>query len=426
MYLNKQNFENQFSALMPNYDETHFLLAVSGGSDSMVLANLFNDLHLNFQVAHVNYKLRGEDSDLDEKVVRDFCAKNDIKFHLHSVSKKDNKPKNSIQIWARTLRYNFFDKIKYEENLKHLVTAHHLNDELETFIINLSRASGLKGLRGIPRDKNDILRPLLKFKKDEIYRFAEEFNIEFREDKSNQKTDYLRNFIRNEITPKLLETNEHFLENFSKTLNYLKETEDFVEAQIQEKINFLSKLTAGKIIFNKEKIGNETAFVKHQILKKYGFKDELEIEKIFKSENGSQFFSHENRIKVTATELIINVLNEEKIDFKPIIISKSDKIRIKDFCVNYEEVEKVWNINSEKINWPVKIRMPESGDLFNPFGMKGKKKVKKFIKDLKLTASSPEIFVLVDSKEQILGVLPFRQNGNFLAEKESATYKIYV
>ena len=134
--MKKLSLKNQLENLTGSPENHSYLLAVSGGADSMVLAHQFQDSVLQFQVAHINYKLRGEDSDLDQKVVQDFCKKNHIPFHLYEVSAKDQQPENSIQLWARDLRYRFFKQIQEKENLDFLVTAHHLNDQLETFIIN--------------------------------------------------------------------------------------------------------------------------------------------------------------------------------------------------------------------------------------------------------------------------------------------------
>ena len=232
--LNTKTFQQSLQKLQTDYKKAKFLLAVSGGVDSMVLLDLFKGAALNFEVAHINYKLRGEDSDEDQKLVEGFCRQNQIPFHLYQVSEKDNKPKNSIQEWARNIRYQFFRKIQQEKNLDFLVTAHHLNDQLETFIINLSKASGIKGLSGIPANENKILRPLLSFTKEEIYAYAKKNKIKFREDLSNQKNDYLRNKIRNQIVPKLLEVNENFLENFGKSILHLNQTKSFVEEKISE------------------------------------------------------------------------------------------------------------------------------------------------------------------------------------------------
>uniref|UniRef100_UPI0025BCA8E4 tRNA lysidine(34) synthetase TilS n=1 Tax=Chryseobacterium sp. TaxID=1871047 RepID=UPI0025BCA8E4 len=224
--LNKSSFKIQLEHLIKTPQSHTYLLAVSGGADSMVLLNLFHSFFSSqedkslFHVAHINYKLRGEDSDSDQRVVQDFCNQHSIPFHLYEVSERDKTPENSIQLWARDLRYSFFNKIRNQENLDFLVTAHHLNDQLETFLINLSKASGIKGLSGIPANENQILRPLLSFSKEDIYEFAEKSNIQFREDISNKKNDYLRNKIRNKIVPLLLETNGHFLDNFKRSSLY--------------------------------------------------------------------------------------------------------------------------------------------------------------------------------------------------------------
>lgn len=420
------SFKNQLKNLIESPENHSYLLAVSGGADSMVLASLFHDSGCKFQVAHINYKLRGEDSDLDQKVVQDFCMKNHIPFHLYEVSEKDNKPENSIQLWARELRYNFFKKIQEEENLEFLVTAHHLNDQLETFIINLSKASGIIGLSGIPSNNNNILRPLLPFSKEEIYEFAKENNVEFREDLSNKKSDYLRNKIRNEIVPKLLETNEHFLENFKKSSSYLNQTKDFVQNQIKEIENKLSVFNKDHKILSKEKLNQESDFVKFEILKKYGFNQEEEISKIFKAENGSAFFSKDYQLKIDRNELIFSKLNsdipneehEEIIlninENQEIILPESLEFKIS----NAESLE--WILDIGKINLPLKLRKKKEGDIFFPIGMKGKKKVSKFLRDEKLSIFEKEnIWLLCDSKDQILGILPYRQDGRFSADKHT-------
>ncbi|SFI40971.1 tRNA lysidine(34) synthetase TilS [Halpernia frigidisoli] len=418
MYLNKQNAQNELSLLLPNFADKSFLLAISGGADSMVLANLFLALNLNFQIAHINYKLRGEESDLDEKIVFKFCLKNNVKFHLYKVSEIDKKPENSVQLWARNLRYEYFNKIKSEENLHFIVTAHHLNDELETFIINLSRASGLKGLSGIPKNENEILRPLLKFSKEEIYKFAKENNIEFREDTSNQKSDYLRNFIRNEITPQLLKTNESFLENFSKSLTYLNDSKDFISTEIENKRKNLSQKINSKIIFNKEKLDKESDFVKFELLKTYGFDDANEISKIFKSENSSLFYSKGHQLQIARNELIIEKINLEKEDFKEILLPEISQIYLKYFLLSDNFNNEIWKIDLEKIKLPLKIREVKRDDLLFPIGMIGKKKVSKVIKELKLSTFDEEkIKILSDSKDQVLGILPYRQDSRFVANE---------
>lgn len=423
--LNLDHFKNQLKNIVDSPENRSYLLAVSGGADSMVLAHCFKDLGIHFQIAHINYKLRGEDSDLDQKTVEDFCKKNDVKFHLYKVSEKDQKPEHSIQLWARELRYEFFRKVQKEENLEFLVTAHHLNDQLETFIINLSKAAGINGLSGIPANDNCILRPLLNFTKEEIYAFAEENNIEYREDLSNKKNDYLRNKIRNEIVPKLLETNDHFLENFKKSSSYLNQTKDFVQQQIQEIENRISVFNREYTVLSKDKLNEENDFVKFEILKKYGFNQEEEIPKIFKAENGSSFFSKDYLLIVNYNELILSKKTEdgkwkfEKHSDDEILLMENFDSSENQITINLEniiEIESInnsfeWEFDAEKLRFPLRLRRQKKGDQFYPMGFSGKKKVSKFFRDEKISIlARQKIWLLTDGEDSVLGIVPFRQD----------------
>ena len=270
--LDFNNFKKILMTLGEDIPSKKFLLAVSGGADSAVLSHLFRVSGFEFQIAHVNYHFRGEDSNLDQKVVEDFCKKNNIKFHLKDVSEEEKSQMKSLQNWAREIRYNFFFNLLEKENLDFIVTAHHLNDELETFIINLSRGSGIKGLSGIPKNENRILRPFLTFSKSEIYAFAEENNIDFREDKSNQKDDYLRNKIRNQIVPKMVEVFPNFLEQFSESLGYLDTVNQFFQEEIQKTFDEIF-IDGNEYDFT---LNKEILFQKHktiiiEIIRKLGF-----------------------------------------------------------------------------------------------------------------------------------------------------------
>lgn len=302
--LSFKEFEFQLSQILPNYQNKKFLLAVSGGADSMVLASLFEICNLKFEIAHVNYHFRGEDSNLDQKLVENFCFENKIKFHLKDISEEEKSNMKSLQNWAREIRYNFFFEILENENFDFIVTAHHLNDELETFIINLSRGSGIKGLSGIPKNENKILRPLLKFTKDEIYAFAKENNIDFREDKSNEKDDYLRNKIRNQLTPKILEIFPNFLEQFGESLSYLSSVNEFYQQEIEK--TFEEILISGnenEFILDKEKLLQKPKTLVIEIIRKLGFLG-IEIEKIINAENGKFFRSSTYEIQIKKREIV--------------------------------------------------------------------------------------------------------------------------
>lgn len=441
--LKKLTFINQLKNLVHEPEKHTFLLAVSGGADSMVLASLFRDFgqeiqdsKFRFQVAHINYKLRGNDSDLDQKTVQDFCEKNHIKFHLYEVSEKDQKPENSIQLWARELRYRFFKEIQEREKLEFLVTAHHLNDQLETFIINLSKAAGINGLSGIPSNDNNILRPLLNFSKKEIYQFAELNHIEFREDLSNKKNDYLRNKIRNQIVPMLIETNDHFLDNFRKSSSLLNQTKDFVQKQIQEIENNLTAFNQDYKILSKEKLNQESDFVKFEILKKYGFNQEEEIPKIFKAENNSSFFSKEYQLIVNRDELIFIDRSQEKESKEEIVLIDHFDFSENQITINLvDHIESIdginkgfeWDFDAEKLHFPLRLRKQKEGDEFYPTGFSGKKKVSKFFRDEKLSIlARQKIWILADSNDSVLGVIPFRQDRRYaMNEKTKWSLKIF-
>ncbi|KFF22747.1 tRNA lysidine(34) synthetase TilS [Chryseobacterium sp. JM1] len=434
--MEKISFKNQLENLVQAPENHRYLLAVSGGADSMVLASFFQGLGLVYQIAHINYKLRGEDSDLDQKTVQDFCEKNHIPFHLYEVSEKDKKPENSIQLWARELRYRFFREIQNQEQLEFLVTAHHLNDQLETFIINLSKASGIDGLSGIPADSNHTLRPLLSFSKKEIYEYAEENGIDFREDLSNKKSDYLRNKIRNEIVPRLLETNDHFLDNFKRSSDYLNQTKNFVQKQIEEIENSISTFNLKEKIISKEKLNNESDFVKFEILKKYGFKKEEEIKKIFSAQSGSTFFSSDYVLIINRNELILAGKSDSKEEKEEILLAENlslseneTHISLDDTIENIEGINNCfeWDFDAEKLQLPLRLRKQQNGDEFYPAGFSGKKKVSKFFRDEKLSIlARQKIWILCDGNNSVLGIIPLRQDRRYAKdEKTKSILKIF-
>ena len=424
-----EQFKDLFQNTIDDFHQHTYLLAVSGGSDSMVLAYLFLKNQIPFQVAHVNYHLREENSDLDQKLVEDFCIENNIKYHIYEVSEKDEKPEGSIQLWARNLRYRFFDEVMLKENLTSLATAHHLNDQLETFIINLSRGSGIKGLSGMPNHQH-LVRPLLHYSKEEIYDFAKEHMIPFREDASNKKNDYLRNKIRNTITPLLMDINPQFLNQFDKSIQLLQEVKSFALDQTEKIFKEISFINHNEIIIDKTKFQAESSFLQYSVLNKYGFNNSEEHQKIFSAQTGSQFQSNEYCLTIDRNSIIINPLDVNNSDIESeeiILVENKDSlnqnliINIADYVQN-EIQDKEWYFELEKISFPLKLRHKKEGDIFHPIGMNGKKKVSKFFKDEKISIlAKQKIWILVDGNDSILGILPFRQDQRMMAK--STSYK---
>jgi len=308
--LSPKYLEIELNALYPNLKNKKFLLALSGGVDSMVLGYLFAKMDLRFEAAHVNYQLRGQDSERDQKLVESFCNEKNIIFHLYNVTEKDEKPENSIELWAREIRYKFFFDILEKQNLDFLVTAHHLNDQLETFLINLSKASGISGLCGIPNNKNKILRPFLHITKNQIRDFAKLNNINFGEDYTNESKNFLRNKIRHDIVPEIEQINLHFWKNFDKSISHLNLAKNFIEEQINK---ILTEITVSQnkneVILDKEKLSHQSEFVKYEILKKYDFLSLNEQKKIFSAQNGSIFKGKTLKLLVKKKQLILSPKN---------------------------------------------------------------------------------------------------------------------
>lgn len=424
--ISKYLFQQKLAQTCSDYPSTRFLLAVSGGADSMVLLELFYALELDFQVAHVNYKLRGEASELDQQLVENYSAMRGIKFHLYSVSEKDRQPEGSIQLWARDLRYNFFETILSDENLDFVVTAHHLNDNLETFLINLSRGSGIKGLCGIPKAHQNVIRPMLSFSKQEIYDFAKMEKIEFREDASNKKDDYLRNQIRNQIVPLLMNINPNFLENFSTSLHLLSEAKAFLDGQIENLEIELMHFENEELVIDKQKLKQQTAFVQYEILKKFGFTNAEEIAKIFVAETGKSFFSRVYQLLVDRNVLRLKTRTPELAQVEEIEILEENDFPLQSIRINLaefiklEEEAKDWDLDLGKLKLPIIARHAKPGDVFFPKGMVGSKKVSKLFKDEKLSIfAKQKIWLLVDGTQRVLGVYPLRQDRRFLANKDS-------
>ena len=247
----KHKIEKVFKEKLQPFKDSNFLIAVSGGVDSMVLASLFKTHNLKFSVAHCNFKLRADESDADELFVANWSKENNQKYFNASFNTVEycNNNKVGTQEGARNLRYKWFHDLKEIYGFDFIVTAHNLNDQIETYLINSMRGTGLSGLVGIPEKTDKLYRPLLDISKNEISEYAINNNIEFREDSSNSSNDYLRNTIRNSIIPKFEEFDDNVMLKFRTTINNLNSTKifaDIIISDIKEKV-FLKEGTNERI-----------------------------------------------------------------------------------------------------------------------------------------------------------------------------------
>jgi len=304
-----KTIEQLFLAEINPHKECNFVLAISGGVDSMVLANLFLINNLKFSIAHCNFQLRGKESDDDELFIKKWCSEKDIKLYNKKFSTEDYCKNNklTIQMGARELRYEWFTKLIDKEKYDFIVTAHHIDDQLETFIINSIRGTGIDGLVGIPDKINKIIRPLLMTSKDQIIEYSKVNKINYREDSSNDKEDYLRNKIRHSVIPYLKSDDDNVLLKFKTTIENLNSTKIFVQKVI-------SKIRDRVFIYEGENIITDIDLLKdldpiefyiHELYKDFEF-NYKEVMKLFDSDSGKYISSSNYKMTKQKNNLIIS------------------------------------------------------------------------------------------------------------------------
>ncbi len=404
------------------------LLAHSSGVDSCVLAHIFLNKKINFSVAHCNFQLRGEESENDLLFVKDWCKKNKIPFFYKTFDTKkfrENK-KIGIQEAARDLRYQWFALLMNKNNFQLLTTAHHLNDQFETFMINITRGSGIQGLLGIPSNKKCI-RPLNDVSKKDILKFAKENKIQWREDSSNYTHDYLRNKIRHQLISPIEEIKPKALENFKNTLGNLRDAKDFIEYSLNElkKKLFIEKDDVIKISLNKLNEIEPLNFCLHHLFSPFGFVSK-EVKKLLKSNSGKKLLNDHFRLIRDRNYLLLSPLRSKINDEILINLDKNiPKLPIPiNFEVNVKSIKDKWDINEafldkDRLKKPICIRKYKKGDYFCPTGMRGKKLLSKFFKDEKYSLLDKEQQWLLCSQDEIVWVIGRRCDRRFIANSKT-------
>ena len=419
-------FQNQLNQNFPFLKEKKLLLAVSGGIDSMVLVYLLHELKYNFAVAHCNFQLRNTESNEDESFVISECEKLKVPFFTVKFDTKKfaEDYKLSIQLAARKLRYDWFYEISEKENYDYILTAHHLDDSLETFLINFTRGTGLEGLTGIPAQNDKIIRPLLPFSRREIEDFAHENKIKWREDSSNASDKYLRNKLRHDVIPTLKELQPNLLSSFEKTIENLQQAQSLVEDAsklvykivVKEQDNLL-KINLKELL----KLPNYAAYL-YQWLKDFGFTAWLDIGDLVKAQSGKQVFSEAFILLKDRDYLILSPKNEIDSEEVFLVYKEENQVNIPlkfEFCNVGDTFVSDSNsifVDEDKIQFPLMLRKWREGDYFYPLGMQGKKKLSKYFKDEKLSLIDKSQVWLLCSNHQIIWVIGKRQDERFKVE----------
>ena len=407
----------------PFLKESRFFIAVSGGIDSMVLVDLFLKLEYEFSILHCNFQLRGEESEAETQFLRDFCKANQIHyiFRYFDTNQYAEVHKLSTQLAARELRYNWFQEKLNKNKFQYLLTAHHADDNLETFIINLSRRSGLEGLTGIPKQNDYIIRPLLPFTRDEILGYAKENKLTWKEDSSNASDKYLRNKIRHQIVPILKELHPTFLGNFQKTQEFLNESQTFIEDEVNLKYNDVVQEEENKKVISIEKLlelQNWKTYLYHW-LKPYKFTAWNDIYDLVHAHSGKQVFSENYTLLKDRQTLLLFKLETQSESYS---FSKDENTLKVPLKIAKSKVDSISNpskhvifVDGDKLSFPLEIRKWNAGDVFYPSGMQGKKKLSKFYKDEKYSLLDKENQWLLCSNNEIVWVIGKRADERFIA-----------
>lgn len=439
----RNRFYSNLQKIAPDCEKAGFLLAVSGGKDSTVLAHLFAECGLQFDIAHCNFHLRGEASNEDMRFVQNL-AKNLHKelfikeFETLSIQKNSG---DSIEMTARKLRYDWFHELS--AHYDYVVTAHHADDNAETLILNLARGTGLNGLCGIPEKNGKIIRPLLPFSSDEILHYAQAHLMPFRVDQSNLSEQFQRNKIRLSILPKLKEINPDLIATFSQNIHIFNQLKNFFFHQICQISAEITHFENKQFYIDIDKLSAipEPELVLFELLRPYHFEGRSvnSIIDNLHNEPGRIFFSSTHQLLKDRRFLIVREKNST--DFVPHFCNSASELRALGFSVEYKKiadedgcsVEKLWEeihsanadtlfADADKMTFPVEIRKWEAGDWFIPLGMKGKKKLSDFFINQKIDCYAKEQVRLLISKGQVVWVIGWRTDQRFCIDENTKHY----
>ena len=422
-----KSFESHIDAHLEFLKDTRLLIAISGGVDSVVLAHLCSELNLNFSLAHCNFNLRGEESNADEDFVLDLAEQLEVEVFIENFDTKAyaDEHKRSIQMAARELRYDWFAELAEQLQFDYILTAHHADDNLETFLINFSRGTGLNGLTGIPMINDNIVRPLLPFSRETIEIYARKEAIKWQEDSSNSSRKYLRNKLRHEVVPILKEINPQLLDSFQSTIENLNDTADIVE----ESLNAVAKRAITNIddngitykISEFKKVNNPKAYL-FEMFKDFGFTEWNDILGLLDAQSGKHVLSNTHRLIKHRENLILTEL--KSVIIEPITLGAVEvqngivetpigQLIFKTVETILKTSENIIYIDKDKLSFPLELRLWKQGDFFYPSGMTGKKKISKYLKDEKLSLVEKEKTWVLTSEDNILWVIGKRADNRF-------------
>ncbi len=430
----EKKFISYFKENDLSLNDKKYLLAVSGGVDSMVMLNLFLKFKLNFSVCTCNFNLRGIESEKDILHVEKFCKKRNVSFFSKKFNTSEYSKKNkiSIQMSSRDLRYSWFRSLIEKKDYDYIVTAHHNDDNIETILFNFIKTTGYKGMVGIPKSSNNILRPLLDIKKKEILLYAKNNEIDWRDDISNNDNKYVRNKIRNKLIPIISEINPSYHNSINKSFKRLEKLENFINYHIKK---FVSEFVYDnkKYVEVSKKFLNQNydqSVIIYDFLESYGFNyDQVsQIILAIGKTNSKKFFSDEYTLindrksfyifkKTSFQRESKEIKSLEKVFIGSKRISLT-KYNIKNFILNKNKNNA--QLDYDKVSFPLVIRNFKNGEKFSPLGMSNNKKISSYLSDNKISIIDKiNQFVVEDSSKSIIWLVGQQINDKFKVDSKT-------
>lgn len=386
--------------------QDRLLIACSGGKDSMFLVYFLLQEQYNIGIAHIDHKTRSGASTQDAEFVEAFCAAMDIPFHLKTLSEIDKQHlRSNFQAEARALRYEFLERTRKEYAYDYILTAHHQNDQVESFFINLARSSGLAGLTGISEKRNYIVRPLLQIDRATLDQFVDNQQLEYREDESNASNEYQRNALRNEIIPRLRSWNKDFEQGVAASIDYLKEANSFLQNTIDSCRNEFCREEKGQFKIKTTDLSKNEhrTFLMYELVKTYGFNRKQSDEMLDANQSGTGWISNNYEAVLHQSEIIIQARIEQNLtnsslpfswaDGRTISLEKPSDSR----CI--KTIYLPLSIDIHKL----RIRHWEAGDFMQTTG--GRKKLKKIFNEQKISRLDKPKYYLLAHEQEVFAII---------------------
>jgi tRNA(Ile)-lysidine synthase len=426
-----QKFINYFQRLrLFNPETDKILLAVSGGMDSVALADLFYRAGYLFGIAHCNFQLRGEESEMDAHFVEQIASRMNCECYVERFNTDEYVKQHgvSVQMAARELRYKWFDQLLSEKGYHYLATAHHLDDQIETFFINLLRGTGIAGLHGILPIQNNVIRPLMFSNRKEIENYINDNQLNFRIDKSNLSLKYQRNRIRLQLIPVLAEINPDYQRAINETIERIKNSEIIYRKEIdaiKKNIVKTEKDNSIKLSIPSLKKLSPLNIWLFEFLSPYGFNYQVvnDIVRSFDAISGKTFYSKTHRL-VKDRDVLIIIPDEENNLNATYMVHRGVASLSEPFMLHMEVISDPGNykietatsvacLDYDKLTFPLMLRRWREGDAFHPLGMSGRKKISNFFIDNKISLPEKEGAWLLISGNDIVWLIGHRIDERF-------------